>query len=105
MDSIGPGQLVKVTDGGPERDGIVFDTPSNVKVVVAVVDPRRGPLFRTVHPKTLSERIREGPDDPALRRLLRRTRSPVDGEARSGTGAGRGRAGHARAATHRTTGK
>jgi hypothetical protein len=105
MDSITPGQLVKVAAGGPERDGIVFDTPSNVKVVVAVVDPRRGPSFRTVHPRTLSERIEEGPDDPALRRLLHRTRSPVDGEARSGAGAVRGQAGHTRAAMHRTTGK
>lgn len=105
MDSISAGQLVKVADGGPERDGIVFDTPSAVKVVVAVVDPRRGPSFRTVHPKTLSERAEEGPDDPALQRLLHRTRSPVAREARVGPGPGRGRAGHTRAATHRTTGK
>jgi hypothetical protein len=105
MDSISPGQLVKVTDAGPERDGIVFDTPSTGKVVVAVVDPRRGPMFRTVHPKTLSERDEEGADEPALLRLLRRTRSPVESEARGGAGAGRGRAGHTRAAMHRTTGK
>jgi hypothetical protein len=83
----------------------VFDTPSSVKVVVAVVDPRRGPVFRTVHPNALSERDEEGPDDRALRRLLRRTRSPVHGEARDGSGVGRGRAGHTRAARHRTTGK
>ena len=105
MDSIAAGQLVKVADGGPERDGIVFDTPSAVKVVVAVVDPRRGPLFRTVHPKTLSEREREGPDDAVLRRLLRRTRLPIHGDARGGARSGRGRPGHARAAAHRTTGK
>jgi hypothetical protein len=67
------GQLVKVADGGAVRDGIVFDLPSHLKVVVALVDPRRGPVFRTVHPKTLAERLEEGPDDPALRRLLRRT--------------------------------
>jgi hypothetical protein len=83
----------------------VFDTPSTVKVVVAVVDPRRGPLFRTVHPKTLAERTEEGPDDRALRRLIRRTRQPVHGEARAGAGAGRGRAGYTPAARHRTTGK
>ena len=43
---------------GPQLDGIVFDTPSNTKVVVAVVDRGRGPVFRTVHPRTLSERAR-----------------------------------------------
>jgi hypothetical protein len=105
MDSISPGQLVKVADGKRERDGIVFDTPSSAKVVVAVVDLRRGPAFRTVNAKTLSERLEEGPDDPALHRLLRRTRSPVHGEARDGPGSGRGLAGHSRAARHRTTGK
>ena len=99
------GQLVKVAAGGPERDGIVFDTPSASKAVVAVVDPRRGPLLRTVRSDTLSERTDDGPDDPALRRLIHRTRSPVHGAARDGSGAGRGRAGHTRAATHRTTGK
>jgi hypothetical protein len=105
MDSITPGQLVTVADGGRPQDGIVYYAPSNVKVVVAVVDRRRGPLYRTVHPSTLSERSEEGPADPALRRLIRRTRPPVEGEARAGAGAGRGRAGHTRAAMHRTTGK
>jgi hypothetical protein len=105
MESIIAGQLVKVADGGPERDGIVFDTPSALKVVVAVVDPRRGPLLRTVSPQVLTERADEGPDDPALHRLIRRTRPPVRGEARGGAGVGLGRAGHTRAATHRTTGK
>jgi hypothetical protein len=98
-------ELVKVASGGPELDGIVFDTPSRSKVVVAVVDPGRGPVFRTVHPKTLSERTEEGPDDRALRLLVRRTPSPVRGGAGGGVTAGRGSAGHARAATHRTTGK
>jgi hypothetical protein len=105
MESIRPGDLVQVTESGPALDGIVFDTPSGRKVVVAVVDPRRGPLFRTVPPEALTERLEEGPDDPALRRLLRRTPLPVDGGARAGAGAGHGRAGHHRAATHRTTGK
>jgi hypothetical protein len=62
-------------------------------------------MFRTVHPNTLTERAEEGPDDPALRRLLRRTPLPVHGGARGGGGAGRGQAGHGRAAMHRTTGK
>lgn len=70
------GELVKVADGGPELDGIVFDTPSSTKVVVAVVDPTRGPLFRTVNPKALAERPEKGPHDEALRLLMRRTPPP-----------------------------
>jgi hypothetical protein len=99
------GELVRVASGGPELDGIVFDTPSKSKIVVAVVDPARGPMFRTVHPKTLTERAEEGPDDRALRLLVRRTPPPVRGAAGGGTGAGRGTPGHARQAMHRTTGK
>ncbi len=96
---------MKVAGGGPELDGIVFDVPSRSKVVVAVVDPTRGPAFRTVHPRTLKERADEGPDDQALRLLMRRTPLPVRGAARGGTGSGREQAGHTRAAMHRTTGK
>jgi hypothetical protein len=99
------GELVKVAGGGPELDGIVFDTPSSTKVVVAVVDPTRGPLFRTVHPKTLTERTAEGPDDRALRLLIRRTPSPTHGSVRGGTLGERGRAGFKRGSTHRTTSK
>jgi hypothetical protein len=105
MDSIQPGDLVKVATGGPELDGIVFDTPSRSKVVVAVVEPGRGPKFRTVNPSTLSERAEEGPNDRALWLLIRRTPAPVHGTARAGAGGGHGRAGHSRAAMHRTTGK
>ena len=105
MDSISAGQLVKVVDGGPARDGIVFDFPSATKVVVAIVDPRRGPSFRTVHPKALSERLEEGTEDPALRRLMRRTRPPEHRGERGGGGTGHGRAGHTRPATHRAPGK
>ena len=97
------GDLVKVAAGGPPVDGIVFDTPSAKKVVVAVTDPGRGPVFRTVHPETLSERTTESADDRALRSLIRRTPPPVHRAARDGSGAGRGRAGHMRAATHRTS--
>jgi hypothetical protein len=104
-DQTGGGELVKVAGGGPELDGIVFDTPSRTKVVVAVVDPGRGPVFRTVHPKALSERTEEGPADRVLRLLIRRTPSPVHGTAGSGTSPGRANAGHTRAAMHRTTGK
>jgi len=98
-------ELVTVADGGPERDGIVFDRPSRSKVVVAVVARGRGPVFRTVHPKTLTERTEEGPDDRALQLLLRRTPPPVHGAARGGAGGGHGRAGHTRGASHRTTGR
>jgi hypothetical protein len=105
MEATSAGELVKVGGGGPERDGIVFDTPSRSKVVVAVVDPDRGPVLRTVHLKTLSERTEEGPDDRALSLLVRRTPPPARGAARGGVGAGQGRAGYTRGATHRPTGK
>lgn len=90
---------------GPQLDGIVFDTPSNSKVVVAVIDRGRGPVFRTVHPRTLSERTEPGADDRALNLLIRRTPPPTRGGGRGGSGAGQGRSGHTRAAMHRTTGK
>jgi len=98
------GDRVNVT-GAVVSDGIVFDTPSRSKVVVAVVDPGRGPVFRTVHPKALTERMEDGPDDPALRLLIRRTSPPVRGAGAGGVGAGGRRAGHARGSMHRTTGK
>jgi hypothetical protein len=100
-----PGRLVKVADGGSVRDGIVFDKPSRSKVVVAVVDSGRGPVYRTVHPKSLTERTEEGADDAALRLLIRRTPPPVRGADAGGVGVGHRRAGHARGSMHRTTGK
>jgi hypothetical protein len=105
MEETKPGELVKVAGSGPVRDGIVFDTPSRSKVVVAVVDSGRGPVYRTVHPKTLSERTEAGGDDAALRLLIRRTSPPVHGADAGGVGAGHRRAGHARGSMHRTTGK
>jgi hypothetical protein len=96
---------VKVDSEGPTVDGIVFDMPSATKVVVAVLDRGRGPGFRTVHPRALSERTSEGPDDKALRLLIRRTPPPAHGAARGGATGGRGRAGHTRAADHRPTGR
>ena len=105
MDTTLPGELVKIATGGPEIDGIVFDVPSRSKVIVAVVDPKRGPVLRTVEAKTLSERTEEGPDDRALQLLIRRTPHPERGAARGGTGAGPGGPSHRRAAMHRTTGK
>jgi len=104
MEQARHGDLVRVASGGPELDGIVFDTPSRTKVVVAVVDPARGPLLRTVHPETLTERTEEGPHDRALVHLIRRTPPPAP-RAAAGNATGRGNPGHARAAGHRTTGK
>jgi len=103
MESIAVGELVKVATGGPPVDGIVFDTPSAKKVVVVVVDPGRGPVFRTVHPETLSTRTAESSDDRAMRMLIRRTPQPAHREARDSSRAGRGRAGHTRGASHRTS--
>ncbi len=105
MESTSAGELVRVTGGAPELDGIVFDTPSRSKAVVAVVDPSRGPVLRTVHPKTLTERTEEGPDDRAMRLLIRRMPPPVRGMASDGVAARRESPGHTRGATHRTTGK
>jgi hypothetical protein len=105
MEAASNGELVTVVDDGPALDGIVFDTPSRTKVVVAVLDPTRGPVFRTVHPRTLSEREQEGPADRALRALMRRTPPPVRGGAGDRGGTGRASRGHSRGTMHRTTGK
>ncbi len=96
---------MRVTGSGPELDGIVFDTPSRLKVVVAVVDPSRGPVFRTVHPETLTEREVESSDDPALRQLIRRTQPPARGSGRAGGNGQKGAAGFSRGASHRPTGR
>lgn len=105
MEPISTGELVKVAGGGPQLDGIVFDIPSKTKVVVAVVDPARGPVFRTVHPEMVSERSEEGAADRALRFLIRRTPAPARGAAGGGAAMGRESAGHARGTMHRTAGK
>ncbi|HWH10353.1 MAG TPA: hypothetical protein VG165_04445 [Solirubrobacteraceae bacterium] len=105
MDTTHAGALVKVAGTGPALDGIVFDTPSRTKVVVAVVDSGRGPVFRTVHPNALTPRPDDGPHDPALRLLIKRTPPPARSADRSGPGASRRDAGHTRVAMHRTTGK
>ena len=105
MDAITLGELVSVAGPGPVLDGIVFDTPSSAKVVVAVVDPKRGPLFRTVAPTTLTAREQEGPHDRALHQLIHRTPPPAHGASRSAAVSRGGRSGFTRGATHRTTGK
>jgi hypothetical protein len=105
MESMAVGELVRVAAGGPEHDGIVFNILASAKVVVAVMDPVRGPVFRTVHPKALTERTETGPDDRALSLLIRRTPSPVRGATATGDRSGRGLPGHVRPAAHRATGK
>jgi hypothetical protein len=105
VDVITVGELVSVAGVGPVLDGVVFDTPSSSKVVVALVDPKRGPLFRTVSPTTLTAREQEGPHDRALHQLIRRTPSPAHGAARAAAGSPGGRSGFKRGAMHRTTGK
>src|SRR3954451_20694063 len=105
MESTAAGELVSgATGNGHSVDGIVFDTPSAKKAVVAVVDPTRGPALRTVHPDSLSARETEGADDRALRMLIKRTPPPVRRTGGGGlAGAGRGSAGHSRGASHRTS--
>ena len=75
------------------------------QVVVAVMDRGRGPVMRTVARTALTDRAEAGPDDQALRFLVRRTPPPVHTAARGGSGREQRRAGHKRAAMHRTTGK
>jgi len=105
MEETSAGELVTVDSGGPKLDGIVFDTPSRTKVVVAVVDRAKGPVFRTVHPDALTGRPAEGTADKVLRLLIKRTPPPARGSNRGGGAAERARAGHTRTAMHRTTGK
>ena len=105
MESPEIGSLVTVGGERSETDGIVFDTPSRSKTVVAVMDAAKGPVFRSVHPRTLTERENEGPADRALRLLMRRTPSTTKGNPRAGSTQGHGSSGHARATAHRTTGK
>lgn len=105
MDASTPGERVKLTGEGPELDGIVFDVPSRTKVLVAVVDPAKGPVFRTVHPRALEERSEDGPSDRVLQQLIRRTPAPGRRGGAGASGARGGQPGHSRAAGHRTTGK
>ena len=102
---VSPDELVKVTGVGGVLDGIVFDLPSATKVVVAVMDPARGPVLRTVNPKALEPRSDAGPADRALRLLMRRTPSPGSGPARHTNAGAQGRSGFQRGASHRTTGR
>jgi hypothetical protein len=104
MRSFQEGQLVTVVGQGGTLDGIVVHVPSLVRIEVAVADAELGPVFRTVHPKTLKERDVAGEHDEALRRLIRRIPSAARAGPRGGPG-GHVRRGHSQASGHRTTGK
>jgi hypothetical protein len=69
------------------------------------VDTTRGPILRTSPADAVTERTEEGPDDRALRLLVRRTPSPARSGTRGGVAGGRAQPGHTRGATHRPTGK
>jgi hypothetical protein len=105
MEKTVAGDLVKVAVGRREVDGIVFDVPGSAKVIVALVDRERGPVMRSVELKDLTERAEAGPDDHALQMLIRRTPGGGRGAGHAGSEPGQARAGHKRAAMHRTTGK
>ena len=100
-----PNDLVSIDTGGPLFDAIVFDVPSHSKVVVAVVDAERGPVFRSVSPDVLREREQEGPHDRALMALMKRTPPPAHSKSRGGKGGGHGRQGFSKAAMHRRVGE
>lgn len=105
MEPFDVNQLVTVSTGGPEIDGIVVGSPSNHKIVVALVDPKRGPVFKTLAPEALTVREEAGPRDPVLQQLIRRNPGTARGGAQSGGGAVQGSRGHAPTSSHRTTGK
>ena len=98
-------ELVTITDGGRVRDGIVFERPSSNKVVVAVIDRHRGPVFRTVQSSLLSQRDEPGDDDELLERLIRRTPHAAGGQRGRAAAGQAGRAAHTRGAPHRSTGR
>jgi hypothetical protein len=99
-------RLVTVATAGPQLDGIEFDRPSHNKVVVAIIDPARGPVLRTFAESAVSERTESGPNDKALALLIKRTPLPAGGGGRGGGGGGgRGRTGHTRGPAHRPTGR
>ncbi len=105
MEPLSAGDLVTIATGGAPTGGIVMDVPSDAKVIVAMMDRKRGPVLRTVDAATLTAREDAGSDDHALTLLIRRTPRPAGATTRGGSNASSGRAAHTRAAMHRTTGK
>lgn len=105
METFGPHDLVTVSTGGPPIDGIVVEHVSAHKVVVALVDAQRGPVFRTLAPEALTAREDAGPADPVLGQLIRRSPNTARGGAKGARGGVRGgNPGHSRVAGHRKTG-
>lgn len=96
------GQLVSLATDDGGVDGVVAHVASLVKVEVAV-EEADGPVFRIVHPKSLTPREDPGPADDALRRAIHRAAAP--GHAAAGGASGRGRRAHTRGAAHRPTGR
>ena len=96
------GQLVSLATDDGDVDAVVAHVASLVKVEVAV-EEADGPVFRIVHPKSLTPRDEPGPADDALRRVIHRAASPGHGAA--GGASGRGRRAHSRGAAHRPTGR
>ena len=66
------GQLVSVAAEGGDLDGVVVRVISLVKIEVAVEQDGSGPVFRTAHPKALTQRDEPGPADDALRSMIHR---------------------------------
>ncbi len=91
-----------VTEDDVTLDGIVYDTPSLLKVVVAVPELDGGAGFRTVRRGALAERHEAGEHDDELRKLIRRSPRMGRGGPFGGSGP---RQGHTRAQSHRTTSK
>jgi hypothetical protein len=105
METVEVGDLVTVNGPGAPLDGLVYETPSRTKTVVAVVDPKHGPVFRSVNPDTLTERTGESKHDVALRLLVRRTQGTVRGQSHATGSAQKRQAGFTRGASHRPTGR
>ena len=97
------GQLVTVASESGAQAGVVAHVASLVKVEVAVEEAATGPVFRTVHPKSLTPREEPGSADDALRRLIHR--GGAGGRQTAGGASGRGRRAHTRAAAHRPPGR
>ena len=102
MKPLRAGQLVTVTDDGVTLDGIVAQTPSMLKLVVAVPEADADPVLRTFHRGALRERTRAGEHDTALRRVIGKAASAP---GHDGQRSGPGRRGHTRAPAHRSTGR
>ena len=98
------GDLVSVTRDGEVLDGVVSHVASLLKIDVALPDPERGAIIRTVHPRVLAERGEAGPDDQALHRLIERTSGGGRAGPRGAGAKGHAARGYGRTAGHRKAG-